>query len=259
MMDIYIMQYNYGNRYLVVIDGDVYVYKYNRYKFDSPFLCFKPKHVFIGKSKVCEMTNFSGAVNRDFDGNTLLLEVEDGKYIYISGLEIIEFRTDDKILDYISLMGNIMIPYAIMLGEKFTYFLNQRYKNLENNKTDEGTLLKATNNSLDPNDYHLEKCGEDSYKKTEYSLIHTCWPGQGDNGEDENDILGVENEDGEDENVEGEVLIETQYLNGNKEVVKIFNQKRVICLERDSIYAFRRCGHQCICEECYQKKVILFF
>ena len=38
MMDIYIMQYNYRTRYLVVIDGDVYVYKYGKYKFDPPFL-----------------------------------------------------------------------------------------------------------------------------------------------------------------------------------------------------------------------------
>ena len=62
-MDLYIMQDNYRNRYLVVIDGDVYVYKYDKYNFDPPFLSFKPKHVFIGKSKVCEMTEFSGAVD----------------------------------------------------------------------------------------------------------------------------------------------------------------------------------------------------
>ena len=37
-------------------------------------------------------------------------------------------------------------------------------------------------------------------------------------------------------------------------MVKIFNQKCVICLERDSDYAFRQCGRQCICEQCYQKE-----
>ena len=35
---------------------------------------------------------------------------------------------------------------------------------------------------------------------------------------------------------------------------KIFNQKCVLYYERDSVYAFRQCGHQCICEQCYQKK-----
>ena len=50
MIDIYIMQHNYRNKYLVVIDGDVYVYKNHKYKFEPPFLSFKPKHILIGKS-----------------------------------------------------------------------------------------------------------------------------------------------------------------------------------------------------------------
>ena len=37
-------------------------------------------------------------------------------------------------------------------------------------------------------------------------------------------------------------------------MVKIFNQKCVICLESDSDYALRQCGHQCICEQCYYNK-----
>ena len=53
------MQNKYRNRYLVVIDGDVFVYKYEKYKFDKPFLSFKPKHIFIGRSKVCDLTEFS--------------------------------------------------------------------------------------------------------------------------------------------------------------------------------------------------------
>ena len=86
-MDIFIMQHNYRKKILVLTDGDVYVYKYKNCKFDKPFLSFKPKHIFIGKTKVCEMTEFSGAadISSDFDGNTLLLEVEDRKYVYNSG------------------------------------------------------------------------------------------------------------------------------------------------------------------------------
>ena len=113
------MQHNYRNRYLVIIDGDVYVYKYEKYKFDPPFISSKTKHIFIGKSKVCEMTEFSGAENKEkFDGNTLLLECEDIEYFYISGLEIFKFKTDDKFVGYISLMGNNMCPNAIIIGEK---------------------------------------------------------------------------------------------------------------------------------------------
>ena len=143
------MQHNYRNRYLVVIDGDVYVYKYENCKFDKPFLSFKPKHVSIGKEKVCDMTEFSGAANNSshFDGNTLLLEVEDRRYVYISGLEITEFETSDKVIDCISLMSNNMVPYASILGEKYTNFLYHRYKLIENDKIEEGILLNATNTS----------------------------------------------------------------------------------------------------------------
>ena len=119
------MQHNFRNRYPVVIAGDVHVYNYDKNKFDPPFLSFKPKHVLIGKSKFCNMTGFSGVADNDSDveGNTLLLEVEDRKYVFISGLESTEFATSDKVIDCIPLMGNKMVPYATLLGEKFTYFL----------------------------------------------------------------------------------------------------------------------------------------
>ena len=82
-------------------------------------------------------------------------------------------------------------------------------------------------------------------------MIDTCWPGH---GEYEDDISDVENVVAEDEVDGDEDLIETRYLNGNNEVVKIFNQRCVICLERDSIYAFRKCGHQCLYQDCYENK-----
>ena len=245
------MQHIYRNKYLVIIDDAVYVYKYDKCKFDQPFLSFKPKHIFIGKSKVCPMSEFSGAANNspDFDGNTLLLECEDNEYVYISGLEIFYFKTEDKLIDYISLMGNNMVPYAFIIGEKYTYFKAHHYKFIENDKIEEGSLLNATN--MYPYDYHLNKCGVNSFEKLERSLIHTFWPDVGEDIENEDDISDEEDE------VEEDDLIATQYLNGNNEVVKIFNQKCVICLERDGDYAFRQCGRQCICEQCYQNKGVV--
>ena len=197
------------------------------------------------------MTEFSGAANSDsdFEGNVFLPEVEDRKYVYISRLEITEFETSDKVIECITLMGNNMVPYGIIEGEKFTYFLYDRYKFVENDKIKEGSLLNATNTSLYPYDYQVEKRGLDSFKKLEHSFIHTCWPCHGEDIEIEDDVSDVEDEVDEEEN-----LIEITYANGNNEVVKIFIQKCVICLERDSVYAFRQCGHQCICEHCYQNK-----
>ena len=134
-----------------------------------------------------------------------------------------------------------MIPYAIMIGEKHTYFLYHHYKFIEDDKVLEGTLLNASRSSLDPYDYYIGRCGVDSFKKLDHSLIHTLWP---DHGEDQD----------QNENIEDEILIEPSYTNGNNDVVKIFNQNCVICFERDSVYAFRQCGHQCICEQCYENK-----
>ena len=167
-MDIFIMHYNYKDKYLVVIlDSIVYVYKNRFCKFDPPLFYFQAKNFFIGKSEVCSLTQFSGAAYKSsgFNGNTLLLECENNEYVCISGLEITKFKIDDKIIDYISLMGNNMIPYAIMVGEKYTYFLYHRYKFIENDKIEESTLLNRTDNSLDPYDYLVGKCGIDSFKK----------------------------------------------------------------------------------------------
>ena len=154
--------------------------------------------------------------------------------------------TDDKIIDYVSHMGNKIVPSANIPGEKYTYFLYNRYKYIEKDKIEKWTLLNATNNSLDPYGYHVEKCGIDSFKKLEHTQIQICWSGVGEEEENEDDDLVEEDEENED-------LIGTIYTNGNNEMVKLFNQMFVICLERDSVYGFRQCGHQCICEQCYQK------
>ena len=46
------IQYHYRSRYLVVIDGDVYVYKYEKCIFDQPFFSFQAKYIFVRKRKV---------------------------------------------------------------------------------------------------------------------------------------------------------------------------------------------------------------
>ena len=143
-----------------------------------------------------------------------------------------------------------MVPYAKTLGEKYTYFLYNRYKYNQIDKIEEGNSLKVTNKSLDPYDYHVEICGTDAFKKLANELIHTCWPGHRDgDGEVEGDSHV------EDEFEENEDLIEIKFHKGTNEMVKKFSQMCVIRSERDrdSVYAFRQCGHQCICEKCYEK------
>ena len=133
------------------------------------------------------------------------------------------------------------------MGEKYTYFLSSHHKFIENDRFEQGSLLNATNNSLNPYDYHVEICGKNAFKKLKHTQIHNFWPGFEESEDNEDDYLLEEDEENED-------LIDTKFYNGNNEVVKIVRQKCVVCLERDSIYAFRQCGHQCFCEQCYQNK-----
>ena len=46
MMKISVIHFNCRSRFLVVIDGDVYVYKYETCKFDQPFLSLQLKKNF---------------------------------------------------------------------------------------------------------------------------------------------------------------------------------------------------------------------
>ena len=62
------------------------------------------------------MTEFSGANDSsDFDGNTILVECGNIEEVFISRFQISELETDGKIIDYISLMGVFMCPYAWMV------------------------------------------------------------------------------------------------------------------------------------------------
>ena len=89
---------------------------------------FKQKNVFIGKSEVCPVTEFSGAEDKiDFDGNTRLLKCESFEHVYSSGLEIFQFKADEK-KDYTSVIVNNIIPYTFAGGQKYRYFLLSRYK-----------------------------------------------------------------------------------------------------------------------------------
>ena len=89
--------------------------------------------IFIGTSCLCRMTEKSGARHSsDFDGNTILVGSDDigyNEYVFVSGFEIIKLTTEDKLIDFISVMGNKMIPTAIALGEKKT---NSSYLTITN-------------------------------------------------------------------------------------------------------------------------------
>ena len=68
------------------------------------------------------MTKFSGSNDSsDFHGNTTSLECADKGQLYISGLEVLKFKTGDKLITYTNLVGNNMCPSTITIGEKHIF------------------------------------------------------------------------------------------------------------------------------------------
>ena len=87
----------------------------------------KPMEIFLGKSQVCNMTEFSGARDKKvFDGNTILLKVNEennkNNYVYIGGDMVCSFLTNDNIYKHISNMGNNLTPYSIAIGWENIYY-----------------------------------------------------------------------------------------------------------------------------------------
>ena len=173
----------------------------------------------------------------------------DNEYIFISGIEITKFSTEDNFIDFVSLMYGNMIPSAIAIGEKHICFISDCYKIVENKKIEEGTLLNSTNHSLDPFDYQFAKGVDRAYKLMECNQIHSFHPNEDGEGDNEEEDITRAQRELDDWVKEQTNLDKPKYCNGNNEMVKIFNQKCVICFENPSGFAFRPSGHQCICED----------
>lgn len=69
-------------------------------------------------------TGYDASVYKEH-GNTILIQINEHKYIYI-GCDIFSFRTNEKILDFISPLGNSDVPYPLAYGTENIYFLCER-------------------------------------------------------------------------------------------------------------------------------------
>ena len=104
--------------YRVIVDGtNVSIYKGTRkedysYDYDKLIRSVKVKKVYLGGSK-------SGL------GNSILLHLSGNKYMYI-GHEIYEFQMEDSVESYFSLIGNSDVPYPVLLGSEYAYFMLDR-------------------------------------------------------------------------------------------------------------------------------------
>jgi hypothetical protein len=76
--------------------------------------------LFVGK---CSPIVFECKGNpKFFDGNSLLIHVSAGTYIFI-GAMIIQFTISDKIQKFYSPVGPNDVPYPFAVGDKYTYLL----------------------------------------------------------------------------------------------------------------------------------------
>ncbi len=59
------------------------------------------------------------------DGNTVLIKITDYKYVLVAA-QIYEFETDDKIIDFASLLGSSSITWPVGFGEDNIYLFSYR-------------------------------------------------------------------------------------------------------------------------------------
>jgi hypothetical protein len=77
------------------------------------------KEVHIGESPCIPAADACGAFGK---GNSILLHVSGNKYIHI-GYKIYEFIMEDTFEAYYSVIGNNDVPYPVVLGSKYVYFM----------------------------------------------------------------------------------------------------------------------------------------
>ena len=84
------------------------------------------------------------------------------------------FGLEEKIIDFISHYDPFinMIPFAIAVGEEYTYFISDDHKFIENERIEGGTLFNSANDSVHPCDYHVLNCEKGACKTMQCNPIH---------------------------------------------------------------------------------------
>jgi hypothetical protein len=135
-MPEYKTHFNGGRIYRVVIksntrkDDIIKVYKNEcKYgscdgKFNKLLQTYISGTYFIGKSPKNKMTSYSGGYGSEFDGNSILVKLNEGenKYVFI-GDKMFTFETLYEIKDFVSPVGNNDVPYPYAIDVKENCYL----------------------------------------------------------------------------------------------------------------------------------------
>ena len=183
MTIIYITENN-TKRYGVTFqnNGYVKVQKFENISNDeNTIYSLKRMRTFLGKSQVCNMTEFSGARDKEvFNGNTILLKVaiENGKhkYVYFGGDIVCSFMTNDNIYEYISTMGNNLCPYSVATDEKNYYLLASNFSSIKKDKIGYDAILNGI--------YVPDSDLKESFEELELCKIHSNYKYNNDDADD---------------------------------------------------------------------------
>ena len=114
------LTHNNGDRPYRVIIKDSKTIIINEHT-NTKIITFIPTKIWIGESKLTEMTKFSCGYGDNFKGNSILLYVNN-YYVFI-GHNIFSFQTEYEIINYVSEVGNSDVPYPYAVDIKNNYYL----------------------------------------------------------------------------------------------------------------------------------------
>jgi hypothetical protein len=115
---------NYGRPFKVIINSNNLISVFNN-NFDNTadhIFTKTVNKVFIGKSPVTKMTKFSGGAGKDFEGNSFLFELNNNTYQHV-GRNIFTFDSYNKIVKYVSPIGNNDVPYPYAIDSDGNIYL----------------------------------------------------------------------------------------------------------------------------------------
>ena len=116
--------YVYGRTNEILSSTEYSSKKYQISTFTRLVCRYEPEEIFIGKSCKNVMTKHSGAYGNIYDGNSILLRIGSDKYVHI-GIEVYEFVTDEKIIKYVSSVGNNCVPYPYAESANWCYCMSE--------------------------------------------------------------------------------------------------------------------------------------
>ncbi|AYV85386.1 MAG: DNA ligase [Satyrvirus sp.] len=156
MLKTYKIHDNGGRPFKVVIyKNNVLVFRRHKRKdkYESdPILAYDAERIFVGTSPLNKMTEFSGGHGPKFDGNSILLHINENLYVSI-GWEIFSFRSCQKIVEYVSPVGNSNVPYPYAIDEDKNYYLLIEDVVLKNNGNLESQIKNC---DYDPYTYYYQ-------------------------------------------------------------------------------------------------------